>query len=97
MSSRPPPRNAPAKPGLFGWTLNVTAGIIASFVISVVVGCIIEWIGMHYWWQQEGVDHSRNMVTEDLGYLEEYQRSLLTHDTVAFASSWAATITAMAG
>jgi integrating conjugative element membrane protein (TIGR03747 family) len=97
MSSRPPPRHAPAKPGLFGWSLNITAGIIASFVLSVVIGCMIEWVGMHYWWQQEGVDHSRKLVAEDLGYLKEYPRSLLTHDTVAFASSWAGAITAIAG
>jgi integrating conjugative element membrane protein (TIGR03747 family) len=96
VSQTAPPRQVQSKPGLFGMLLNFSAGLIASFILSVVIGCAIEWFGMHYWWHKEWVDHSRNMVTEDLGYLAEYPRSLLTRDTVAFAASWAAAITTVA-
>jgi integrating conjugative element membrane protein (TIGR03747 family) len=70
------------------WLLSLVFGAVISFIGSLVVGSIIEWVGMHTWWQDEGIRHSRDMVAEDLGYLSEYQRSLLTDDAVMFAARW---------
>lgn len=73
------------------WLLSLAFGAAISIIGSLAVGTAIEWVGMHMWWKDQGVRHSRDMVAEDLGYLAEYRRSLLTHDTVAFAASWADT------
>lgn len=75
--------------GPLTWLLSIAFGAAISIIGSLAIGTVIEWVGMHVWWKDQGVQHSRDMVTEDLGYLAEYRRSLLTHDTVEFAASWA--------
>lgn len=83
--------------GPLTWLLSLTFGAAISIIGSLAIGTVIEWVGMHLWWKDRGVQHSRDMVVEDLGYLAEYRRSLLTGDTVAFAASWAETATRAAG
>ena len=89
----PPPTNNTARVraqgGPLTWLLSLVFGAVISIIGSLAIGTVIEWIGMHVWWKDQGVQHSRDMVTEDLGYLAEYRRSLLTEDTVAFAATWA--------
>lgn len=99
MANAPAPRpaRANAQGGLLTWLLGIVFGAAISIVGSLAVGTMIEWAGMHAWWQDQGVRHSRDMVSEDLGYLSEYRRSLLTEDTVSFAASWAAAATKAAG
>jgi integrating conjugative element membrane protein (TIGR03747 family) len=96
VSTRPPVHRPPPRPGPVGITFNLTMAIIASFIMSIVIGCVIEWVGMHTIWKAEGITHSRDMVREDLGYLREYRRSLMTQDTVAFAARWADGIASVA-
>lgn len=69
--------------------VSLAFGLLLSVACSLVVGTVIEWIGMNWWWREQGLGHSRDMVAEDLAYLAEYRRSLLTDDTVAFAARWA--------
>ena len=83
--------------GPLTWLLSLAFGAVVSIIGSLAIGTVIEWVGMHMWWKDQGVQHSRDMVAEDLGYLAEYRRSLLTHDTVAFAASWADAATRAAG
>ena len=83
------PARAPSQGGLLTWLLSFAFGAVVSVFGSLAIGTVIEWVGMHLWWQDQGVHHSRNMVAEDLGHLAEYRRSLLTDDTVAFAAAWA--------
>jgi integrating conjugative element membrane protein (TIGR03747 family) len=83
------PARVQAQGGLLTWLLSLAFGAAVSIIGSLAVGTMIEWVGMHVWWKDQGVRHSRDMVSEDLGYLSEYRRSLLTDDTVAFAESWA--------
>jgi integrating conjugative element membrane protein (TIGR03747 family) len=96
----PPTHNAArvrTQGGPLTWLLSLAFGAAISIVGSLAIGTVIEWVGMHVWWKDQGVQHSRDMVAEDLGYLAEYRRSLLTDDTVAFAASWAEAATRAAG
>lgn len=99
MASAPAARpvRATTQGGPLTWLLGLLFGAAISIVGSLAVGTMIEWVGMHVWWKDQGVRHSHDMVVEDLGYLTEYRRSLLTGDTVAFAASWAAAATKVAG
>jgi integrating conjugative element membrane protein (TIGR03747 family) len=83
------PARVQTQGGPLMWLLSVVFGAAVSIIGSLAVGTMIEWVGMHVWWKDQGVRHSRDMVSEDLAYLAEYRRSLLTDDTVAFAASWA--------
>ena len=91
MSGRPNSGAAQVRSqgGLLTWLLSLVFGAAISIVGSLAVGTGVEWVGMHVWWKDQGVQHSRDMVSEDLNHLAEYRRSLLTADTVAFAASWA--------
>jgi integrating conjugative element membrane protein (TIGR03747 family) len=91
MSGRPNSGAAQVRSqgGLLTWLLSLVFGAAISIVGSLAVGTVVEWVGMHVWWKDQGVQHSRDMVSEDLNHLAEYRRSLLTDDTVAFAASWA--------
>jgi len=96
----PAPARAPRVPaqgGLLVGLLSLAFGAAISILGSLAVGTLIEWAGMHLWWKDQGVQHSRDVVAEDLGYLAEYRRSLLTNDTVAFAAAWAQAATTAAG
>lgn len=89
-------RQQPRQRGLFIVILELCLAFIGSIFISLVLGTIIEWAGMNLWWKNEGVNHSRDMVEEDLGYLKEYRRSLVVDDSVQFASYLANGVTHVA-
>lgn len=89
-------RNQPRRQGPFIILLELTATFVGSFIFSLFLGAIIEWVGMNYWWKDQGVLHSRNMVVEDIGYLQEYRRSLMVDDAVDFASGLANGVTKVA-
>ena len=91
MSGRPNSGAAQVRSqgGLLTWLLSLVFGAAISVVGSLAIGTVVEWIGIHVWWKDQGVQHSRDMVSEDLNHLAAYRRSLLTADTVAFAASWA--------
>ena len=89
-------RNQPRRQGPFIILLQLTAAFVGSFIFSLFLGAIIEWVGMNYWWKDQGVLHSRNMVVEDIGYLQGYRRSLMVDDAVDFASGLANGVTKVA-
>lgn len=83
----------PSRRGLFIILVELTAALVASIVVSLFLGTLIEWAGMNLWWKDQGVLHSRDMVVEDIGYLENYRRSLVVDDAVEFASGLANAVT----
>ncbi len=44
-------------------------------ILALLVSIVIEWIGMVYWWPDEGVNHSANMVRAELSFLADATRS----------------------
>lgn len=90
MSNRPPmpqgqPQGKAPIPGPRGpvaLVIVAAAGLIATAMLSWMLGCFIELAGMYYFWPEQGVDHSRSIVEEDRGYIESAPRSILIGDTV---------------
>lgn len=91
MSGAPAQRSPqpPRRPGPMGWLVGLAASLVGSLLLSLVLGCVIEWAGMHLWWPEEGVRHSEAMVSEDLSYLRDYPKSLIASDTYSFAAQFA--------
>jgi integrating conjugative element membrane protein (TIGR03747 family) len=76
--------------------ISLAGGFAFSVFTALLVSMILAWIGMHWWWKDEGIHHSRNLVMQDLNFLKDYDRSLVTNETASeFAAGWAA-VTAMA-
>lgn len=60
-------------------------GFVASVVTSLFLGTVVEIAGHYLWWKGQGIEHARVQVVEDLGYIEQFPRSILMPDTVRFA------------
>lgn len=84
------PRHPVAQPGLFSRGLTAFAQCLKWLVLSLVFSILMEWIGMLWWWPEQGVQHSRQMIRAELSYLAiDFRRSLVSADPVQFAKTGA--------
>ena len=84
------PRRPAAEPGTLARALTGLAQCLKWLLLSLVFSILLEWIGMVFWWEEQGVQHSRQMLQSELSYLDgDFRRSLLTPDPVRFASDLA--------
>ncbi len=87
------PRRLVAEPGTISRLLTGVAQGLKWLLLSLVFSILIEWIGMTFWWEEQGLQHSRQMLQSELSYLDrDFRRSLLTPDPVRFAINLAARI-----
>ncbi|MFV8777539.1 TIGR03747 family integrating conjugative element membrane protein [Yersinia enterocolitica] len=80
----------PKKPGLFislFWHLPWT--IIGILLASWLVSLLIEYIGMIFFWANEGAEHSRQVMLTESAYLSEgFTYSLLMSEPVTLIRYW---------
>ena len=53
---------------------NVLDFIINSFVVivvSLILSILVEWVGMIFWWEDEGSRHSLNMLANEITFINE--------------------------
>jgi len=80
------PRRADVRQGLIARTLRLAAQGLKWLVFSLMFSIAAEWAGMTFWWPEEGLLHSRDMLQAELSYLEtNFRRSLVSSDPAAFA------------
>jgi integrating conjugative element membrane protein (TIGR03747 family) len=80
------PRRRVVQEGLMAKSLGALARIIQWLLLSLLFSIIIEWAGMLLWWPDEGLDHSRVMLSREIGYLDtDFRRSVITSDPARFA------------
>ena len=64
----PPQRKEPGFIGrCFGFLVATFFWVIASLIISILV----EWVGIAFFWQEQGSQHAYRVLLHDLGYLNE--------------------------
>ena len=57
-------------------------------MLSLVFSILIEWAGMVLWWPEEGLNHSRDMLAAEIGYLQaDFGRSLVSSDPARFTKT----------
>jgi integrating conjugative element membrane protein (TIGR03747 family) len=84
------PRRRVVQEGLISKSLTAIAKIIQWLLLSLLFSIIIEWAGMVLWWPDEGLEHSRMMLTEEISYLDtDFRRSVVTSDPARFAKRFA--------
>jgi len=65
--------------------VNVARGI-KWLLMSLLCSVFLEWAGMVFWWPEQGLDHSRMMLEQEIRYLQtDFSRSLFTTDPAGFA------------
>ena len=63
---QPPKR---IEPGLLGKTISAVVQFISWLVISLLVSIVIEWLGMAYYWTEQGAAHAQAVLAADQAYL----------------------------
>lgn len=59
--------------------------VLAWLALSLVLSIMLEWLGMVYWWEQQGLAHSANMLEFEIALVEsEFTHSLLIDEPVDF-------------
>lgn len=75
------PPQAPQKSSFIG-------KIFGTVIVSLVLSIVIEWIGMAFIWQDQGVNHSKQMMAQEFAWFSsEFQQSLIYSKPVAFAQT----------
>lgn len=91
MAELKDPRRPAAEPGTLARALTGLAQCLKWLVLSLAFSILFEWIGMVFWWEEQGLLHSRRMLQAELSYLDDdLRRSLMTPDPARFASDLAA-------
>ena len=84
------PRRREVSQGLISQTLTNTAKLIQWLLLALLFSILSEWIGMVYWWPEEGMQHSRQMLQDEISYLSvDFRRSIVTSSPAAFAKGMA--------
>ncbi|MCP4043717.1 MAG: TIGR03747 family integrating conjugative element membrane protein [Gammaproteobacteria bacterium] len=84
------PRRRVVQEGLLSKSLTAMAKVILWILLSLVFSIIIEWAGMVLWWPEEGIEHSRAMLAQEISYLDtDFRRSVVTSDPARFTQRFA--------
>lgn len=80
------PRRTAVRQGLFSRGLATISQAILWLLFSLLFSIIVEWAGMMLWWPEQGLDHSRTMLANEISYLDtDFRRSVVTSDPARFA------------
>jgi len=79
------PRRPDVRRGLVSKGLTTVAQGIKWLLFSLLFSIVVEWAGMVLWWPDEGLDHSRTMLSNEISYLDtDFRRSIVTSDPARF-------------
>ena len=87
MAEPTDPRRPVARPGTISRALTGIAQCLKWLFLSLLFSVLIECVGMAFWWEEQGLDHSRQMLVNELQFLgADFHRSWLTAHPMQFAS-----------
>jgi integrating conjugative element membrane protein (TIGR03747 family) len=81
------PRRREVRQGLISRTLTALGQAISWLFLALFFSILTEWVGMRFWWPEQGLAHSRAMLEAEIGYLgTDLRRSLVSSDLVRLAN-----------
>ena len=73
--------------GFVRGTFRFIGGFLLWLMFSLIFSIIMEWIGLTFWWPEEGATHSLKMYEAEIGYLaDDMKDSLISADPAGFAA-----------
>jgi integrating conjugative element membrane protein (TIGR03747 family) len=85
QAQTPAPQQA-AEPGVIASSVLAVIKVIGWLILGLVSSILVEWLGITFWWPEEGSRHSRQMLEAELGYLQgSVPQSLVSPDPARFA------------
>lgn len=78
---------AAAQPqGPLSFSFSLATRFVMFLFVTLLLAIAIEWIGMVWWWSDEGIHHSERMMQRETSFLsEDFQQSLLASNPAVFA------------
>ncbi|MEX2257154.1 MAG: TIGR03747 family integrating conjugative element membrane protein [Woeseia sp.] len=97
MAARPNarPERAPerARPGVIARALARIGSTLRWLLLSLVVSIVLECLGMVFWWPDEGLEHSRTMLRQEIAYLDrDFPVSIVSANPSRFAEGFAESV-----
>lgn len=68
IDERPAAQAHPAKQGSIGKFLNFIFKVMGILIFSALMSVIIEWIGMNFYYPEEGFRHAEEMMIREMEY-----------------------------
>lgn len=76
----------PSRPGLIGSLLTLLLEALSWAFCAWLLAVVIEWVGMIWWWPEQGAQHARAMLDFEIGYIDrEVVQSLVASQPARFA------------
>jgi len=63
-----PPKDK--RQGLIGMVLTLPFKVVGLLALGLFFSIIVEWVGMSFFWKDQGAAHSKNMLKSEIGYLQ---------------------------
>jgi integrating conjugative element membrane protein (TIGR03747 family) len=80
------PRRTAIRQGIITKGLTTIAQAFKWLLFSLLFSIVIEWIGIKLWWPEQGLEHSRMMLSNEISYLNsDFRHSIVTSDPARFA------------
>jgi len=77
-TARTPPREAQKPQGFWGKLFTLPFRLLWLLLASLALSLLFEYIGIAFFWPEEGYKHSQQMFSTELGWLSEhFRRSLM--------------------
>ncbi|WP_340618157.1 TIGR03747 family integrating conjugative element membrane protein [Xenorhabdus entomophaga] len=85
QSTQPPRKHGLLYRVLWEWPWQIAGFIVMSWLFSL----LLEYLGMTFFWQNEGASHSQTMMKTELQFLStEFTQSLLLSEPSQTVSDW---------
>jgi integrating conjugative element membrane protein (TIGR03747 family) len=66
------------RPALTTRAIRGALRILSMLVLALCCSILLEWLGMFFWWPEQGVRHSEQMLAQELRYLNQgFERSIV--------------------
>jgi len=75
MAEEAPVKDRPAKQGTIGKTLSFIFRVLGVLLFSAAMSIIIEWLGMSFYYPEEGYRHAENMMYKEVEYFSGVDHS----------------------
>jgi len=59
------------EPGLICKLFSALVQLIVWLIVSLCISITIEWLGMNWWWPEQGAEHAKGVYIQDLAYLNQ--------------------------
>lgn len=74
------------RPSLIARSVGGVFRLMTMLILALVFSIVLEWLGMVFWWPEQGAQHSQQMLAQELQYLNEgFKRSIVGAPPVMLA------------